>query len=534
MGFKSRVAEEPIYFEEKTVTERRRRFCMKRIKPVQGRVGREEGAVCVEYSKGNKTSIHIDNTEAKKITDHFDDVTARLQRLHKSVIWSMFVGRSFIDKKEGSGRPGEETNIELCGEPGFEANNGRSWSRESLTHIESTLKAAEVGHDGLVCLFSVATQPEQPDVDCDEVAWEVEKVLTYHCVLTSAQRLLNPEGGMARRGAEPVSRKVRTPGRNRAGYVVYLAYQLVESVTLGHVMMETVLHGVDIEAKKKHLLHVMGDLRLAPPVDDKVRKVVREVRPFLTRQQVEILEQVTRVNEEEKLSVVSQFLQILSGSQAHKQGGMAGLNQFVSFLSSQQPAEGARVRRTSSQASVARPSLTRSNSARSRKQSSSSFSSCSTTPETPQRCNSASSIRSSGPAAAVRRTTTRPNSGNTRERRRSNLADIQSDGSLSSSSETLLRVVEEASKPEGAPKEKNGVNGIAGASPTPRGVKKVTGSAVNGGRGAVKAGGGKTVEEKRVAESVKASRKVKTGSATSSPRDPPGPAGRGTRMMSAT
>ena len=27
------------------------RFCMKRIKPVQGRVGREEGAVCVEYSK---------------------------------------------------------------------------------------------------------------------------------------------------------------------------------------------------------------------------------------------------------------------------------------------------------------------------------------------------------------------------------------------------------------------------------------------------------------------------------------------------
>ena len=78
------------------------------------------------------------------------------------------------------------------------------------------------------------------------------QVLTYHCVLTSAQRLLNPEGGMARRGAEPVSRKVsflhpwwwwwwswlywwegtslayqvRTPGRNRAGYVVYLAYQV--------------------------------------------------------------------------------------------------------------------------------------------------------------------------------------------------------------------------------------------------------------------------------------------------------------------
>ena len=31
------------------------------------------------------------------------------------------------------------------------------------------------------------------------------------------------------------------------------ALQLVESVTLGHVMMETVLHGVDIEAKKKQV-----------------------------------------------------------------------------------------------------------------------------------------------------------------------------------------------------------------------------------------------------------------------------------------
>ena len=35
--------------------------------------------------------------------------------------------------------------------------------------------------------------------------------------------------------------------------------QLVESVTLGHVMMETVLHGVDIEAKKKHVSDLIND-----------------------------------------------------------------------------------------------------------------------------------------------------------------------------------------------------------------------------------------------------------------------------------
>ena len=34
-------------------------------------------------------------------------------------------------------------------------------------------------------------------------------------------------------------RKVRTPGRNRAGYVVYLAYQLVESVTYSQVSRES-------------------------------------------------------------------------------------------------------------------------------------------------------------------------------------------------------------------------------------------------------------------------------------------------------
>ena len=35
--------------------------------------------------------------------------------------------------------------------------------------------------------------------------------------------------------------------------------QLVESVTRGHVMMETVLHGVDIEAKKKHVSDLIND-----------------------------------------------------------------------------------------------------------------------------------------------------------------------------------------------------------------------------------------------------------------------------------
>ena len=57
---------------------------------------------------------------------------------------------------------------------------------------------------------------------CFEVAWELEKVLIYHCINSHPLRLLNQEAVLARQGLDPISRKVRTPGRNRAGYVVFL------------------------------------------------------------------------------------------------------------------------------------------------------------------------------------------------------------------------------------------------------------------------------------------------------------------------
>ena len=59
---------------------------------------------------------------------------------------------------------------------------------------------------------------------------EIEKVAIYHCVKTYCQRLVNQEGCMARQGLDPISRKAQTQGRNRSGYVVYLAYQLVECI----------------------------------------------------------------------------------------------------------------------------------------------------------------------------------------------------------------------------------------------------------------------------------------------------------------
>jgi hypothetical protein len=42
---------------------------------------------------------------------------------------------------------------------------------------------------------------------------------------------------------------------------VYLSYQLVESVTFAQVMSETFHLATDIKAKKKQLIHMVGDQR---------------------------------------------------------------------------------------------------------------------------------------------------------------------------------------------------------------------------------------------------------------------------------
>ena len=125
--------------------------------------------------------------------------------------------------------------------------------------------------------------------------------------------------------------KVRTPGRSRAGYVVYLAYQLVESVTYSQVMLDTVFYAVDIEVKKKQVLHQLGDLKLSPAVDDRIRKQVKEVKEFMGKEQVDLLHQIKEIKEPSKLAVVLQFVQLIHAGDSSK--SMAGINQFVTFLS---------------------------------------------------------------------------------------------------------------------------------------------------------------------------------------------------------
>ena len=68
--------------------------------------------------------------EEKKIQEHFDFVASRLQKLHKNVMWNMYVGRSFLD------------NIELVtrAQNEFCINKTVTWSKDIVNHIEDMLR----------------------------------------------------------------------------------------------------------------------------------------------------------------------------------------------------------------------------------------------------------------------------------------------------------------------------------------------------------------------------------------------------------
>ena len=86
-------------------------------------------------------------------------------------------------------------------------------------------------------------------------------------------------------------------------YVVYIAYQLVESTTFSQVMVETVFYGADIEQKKKQILCQLGDLKMSPPVDDKIRKIIQDIKVFMRKDQVELLHQVSRLGGRKRKSL---------------------------------------------------------------------------------------------------------------------------------------------------------------------------------------------------------------------------------------
>ena len=197
MGAKTKHHDPPMYYEESSHTERKRRYCLKPVKLIETKAAKNADHVNIQVTRGGKNNINIDKVEEKKICEHFDFVMTKLQKLHKSVIWNLFIGRSFLEKTEPATAAKEEVSLDNSVTSEFDINNARTWSKDCISHIENNLRVNEIPTDGLVCLFSVPNDDSELDIDSDEVAWELEKVAVYHCVNNYGQRLLNQEGCMA-------------------------------------------------------------------------------------------------------------------------------------------------------------------------------------------------------------------------------------------------------------------------------------------------------------------------------------------------
>ena len=223
-----------IYYKETSEPRRLSRFCLKPVHTVQPRAEKRADAINVQVTKAkSSTVVQLEEDEANKVRHHGDHVVRKLQKIHKSVLWNMLVGRAAVEKISKGKQGSEEVNIDHDENSDFDPGNPKTWSDDSLEFIGNVLRTGEFRYDGFVVLFCVANEQQRDAaaIDYDELAWELEKCLTYHFVAAKSQIIMNEEACMSRKGLDPVSRKTKTPGRKKAGFCVFMAYQLLDGVT---------------------------------------------------------------------------------------------------------------------------------------------------------------------------------------------------------------------------------------------------------------------------------------------------------------
>ena len=139
-------------------------------------------------------------------------------------MWNMFIGCSKVEKRKTVNKALEEVDIDNVSNREFNINNPETWSKKGLDDIEHTLRKYSILIDGLVCLFTMGQDGFGREIEYGGVARDIKKILVKHCVKTYRHRLLNQEDCKTRGSICGLYKKY-------SGYVVYLAYQLVESIT---------------------------------------------------------------------------------------------------------------------------------------------------------------------------------------------------------------------------------------------------------------------------------------------------------------
>ena len=151
-----------IYYKETSEPRRLSRFCLKPVHTVQPRTEKRADAVNVQVTKGkSSTVVQLEEDEANKVRHHGDHVVRKLQKIHKSVIWNMLVGRAGVEKISKGKQGSEEVNIDHDENSDFDPGNPKTWSDDSLEFIGNVLRTGEFRYDGFVVLFCVANEQQQ-------------------------------------------------------------------------------------------------------------------------------------------------------------------------------------------------------------------------------------------------------------------------------------------------------------------------------------------------------------------------------------
>ena len=107
--------------------------------------------------------------------------------------------------------------------------------------------------------------------------------------------------------------------RKKSGFCVYLAYQLWDNVNYDQMVGESINRGVDLGLKKKQLVASLNEAKLAPQTDERVRKGVKEIREFLPREQLELVEKMRQIQDPKSVEMLLQFVSlILNGRPGEK------------------------------------------------------------------------------------------------------------------------------------------------------------------------------------------------------------------------
>ena len=98
------------------------------------------------------------------------------------------------------------------------------------------------------------------------------------------------------------------------------------------IIGESINRCTDVAAKRKQLLASLAESKMIPADDEKVRKAIKEMKEYMSRDQIGMVHRVREVKDPESVDMLRQFLGLLGGGNNRGSANMMGLNQFLSFL----------------------------------------------------------------------------------------------------------------------------------------------------------------------------------------------------------